>query len=460
MRQPGDVAWGLSSDHDRQVHATTKMSASPLRASPQKDMMSSSRLPSPTKFLANASNIEDRRSQNDPGPPPNSTNQVVVAPKSQMNRSSSLRQPSSRFALGQRTTSQGHGKSNSLSHGTSQAPGLRTVAEPAKTEPYSSTHETLLLGTRNHMQDTSSEISGANNRRRIPSTARNAGKTALEYPQSVSSSSKPLKTKPEFSTYQQHFTPKKALQVSLQNTADVAADVDTISAEVLQLRDELLQLSLLYTSAQTTKQRWQKSAKDRIEKQIGQIAQKSSEHTFEQQMGQTQRNLEALELWLSEGGCSPTEKVKILSRSVQEVTNLTSEDGKAGRVIGCFCDWFDRAIVSIDMKDGQAIAPIAPLEVKWRDDARTAIQAMEMCGKQLQTVHASGSNTAVKRVSEYHIKIVSQTIEELTLMLEIGDLVLEQANKYARRVIDEALDATDNGVLQKETLPQGIWNTM
>ncbi|KAL9616569.1 MAG: hypothetical protein Q9160_008572 [Pyrenula sp. 1 TL-2023] len=464
MRQPADVAWKPSGDRDRHVRAATNMPASPPRgASPQKDMMSYSRLPSPTKLIANTSIIDDRKRQNELGISTDTTNKADMALNSQFGRSSSLRQPSSRFALGQRTTSQGHGKSNSLTHGTRRVSGLRAVAESSKSEPHSSTHEALQFRSRSHLHDNSSEISTTNTHQRKSSSARNAAKVVLESSESVPSTSKSLKTKPEFSTYQQHFTPKKASRVSSQTAADTgfAKDhLDSIPTDALHLRDELLQLSLLYTSAQTTKQQWEKSAKDSIEKRIGRISQKSSEHALEQQMGQTQRNLEALEHWLSEGGCSPAEKVKILSQNIRDVTNLTSNDGKAGRAIGCFCDWFDLAIVSIDMKEGQAMGPIVPLEAAWKDDAKTAVRAMEMCGKQLKTVRTTESNAAVNRILECHIKMITQTIEELTLMQEIGDLALEQANQYARRAIDETLGAADDAFLQKEKLPQGIWNTM
>lgn len=381
--------------------------------------------------------------------------------KSQIARSSSFRHPSSRLALTQPGNSRGHGKSLSASHSCVES--LQTVAESAKNGPHDSAYDTPAGEYESNANVVPVRQANAASHQRKLSSARSIRRTSPELSESASLNTKLARTRPQFSTYQQHFTPKRVPKALTEDVKDPHLEGDpshSVSIETSQLQDELLQLSLIYTSAHLAKREWEQNAKKQMQRQFKRIVRQSEEQAFTEQTQQTHHNLDTLQQWLNQGSHPPTEKLEVLSQYIRDIKNLMRSDGKAMYVIKTFQEWLSLVTSATDSKDDQEVTSIDPLGSLWKDQAQAAIQALEHCQRQLQKLGPTDITGAIGKTLDYHAKIATQTIAELNLMLEVEGMTLEYVREYTTRAITEILVLAESELLPSETPRKGIWNTI
>jgi len=149
--------------------------------------------------------------------------------------------------------------------------------------------------------------------------------------------------RPAFSTFQQHYTPKKTTKAPtstfLHPPAPEAASW-ALPPEIISLQTELLQLSILHESSVEVDKKWRQSAKRTLHKKFDEIA------SLYQVMRDSERrvtegvNIKALREW-SSGNSSfgMTENIQLLSGPLHELPSLVDAGGRFSRLVYEFEEW-------------------------------------------------------------------------------------------------------------------------
>ncbi|KAI9849650.1 MAG: hypothetical protein M1837_002775 [Sclerophora amabilis] len=152
--------------------------------------------------------------------------------------------------------------------------------------------------------------------------------------------------KPTFSTFQQHFTPKKptkplarAMSSSSQSPKKPALQ-EVASSETIRLQTELLQMHLLHQGAASSYHQWEQSARGKIRIQFEETARRHRKLRTVEQEVQERVNLQGLREWLgSDHLLDPGDKIQSLGSTIQEVHNLIDSGGVYHRIVRAFEKW-------------------------------------------------------------------------------------------------------------------------
>ncbi|EEH11203.1 conserved hypothetical protein [Histoplasma capsulatum G186AR] len=176
-------------------------------------------------------------------------------------------------------------------------------------------------------------------------------------------------SKPQFSTFQQHYSPKKgpktkppippASTSSTVTTLGARAGIESSSQthpHVAALQIELLQLHLLHTDSIRAKRDWEYNVEEQLGKQYKTVVAKYHTLLAQEQAAQRYTNNQALSKLAADskpntnksntndhnGAYDFSEQIQVLSRVIQDVATLT--DMRGGRYISCvrtFGKWFE-----------------------------------------------------------------------------------------------------------------------
>ncbi|KAK0748655.1 hypothetical protein B0T21DRAFT_447339 [Apiosordaria backusii] len=164
------------------------------------------------------------------------------------------------------------------------------------------------------------------------------------------------RAKPEFTTHQQHFSPLKNPHLAKPLTSTFFAPPSpsklpanvAISAETARLQTELLQLSLLHSSAGTVTQQWEDSAYDKLRARFEDVAGQEDEVLkLENRTVESIAVKELLDWGKGRGGLE--ERVRVLDEVLGAVWVLTEpcghghKGGRYVRLVRQFERWLGRA---------------------------------------------------------------------------------------------------------------------
>ncbi|KAK4185338.1 hypothetical protein QBC35DRAFT_503868 [Podospora australis] len=186
----------------------------------------------------------------------------------------------------------------------------------------------------------SSKAAAATQHKRIPSTSSNTTRPPPILP----------KTKPEFNTHQQHFSPLKSLAPKPLTATFLAPPSPSklpanqaISAETSRLQTELLQLHLLHRDAVFVTREWEHSARTQLGERFSQIVQADALAREAENSLSEDATVKALLRYLG----PPPElesKIQFLDGTLQDIWALTEPgSGKHSRLMKRFDKWLLRA---------------------------------------------------------------------------------------------------------------------
>ncbi|KAJ6095097.1 hypothetical protein N7467_002610 [Penicillium canescens] len=213
----------------------------------------------------------------------------------------------------------------------------------------------------------------------------------------------PQKSRAQFSTYQQHYSPQK----SSKPPTPVADAIDTgnllIPAswpDITALQTELLQLSLFHSSSLQRQAEWMSASETHLRKKYDEVAGQYRSLIADETRRQCELNAQALGLWLSNcqehhGPHDFSEQIQILSQVIQEVSDMVAVEGsgKYSCAVKSFEDWIDHAEFirqNREVNKSDAGVFIDPLPRSWKESLRELTLKLELCARHLETLDILG----------------------------------------------------------------------
>ncbi|KAL4944000.1 hypothetical protein BDV06DRAFT_188295 [Aspergillus oleicola] len=283
--------------------------------------------------------------------------------------------------------------------------------------------------------------------------------------QVVTPASKPLqtasaattpRTRNQFSTYQQQFSPKKATNMSTPTPNTSAPPEQTSSLipsswpEIAALQTELLQLSLLHQSGLQRNGQWESEVEAQLRSKYNLVAGDYRAILDEEKESQRKLNGQALQYWLKnsrehKGQYGFGEQVRLLSQVAQEVYDVSDvHGGRYTMAILEFESWLHRAEKIQNARQNVAGQEcevfIDPIHRNWKEEINSLIMKLELVQRQLQSLDILGygevealGEPALLRTVKGLDDLASQMVEELKLIRKIeADIVRTEKQRVSQ----------------------------
>lgn len=212
------------------------------------------------------------------------------------------------------------------------------------------------------------------------------------------------KAKPQFSTYQQSYSPKKPGAKPPTPTPGSASAsgpesllIPTSWPDIAALQIELLQLSLFHSNSLRQQSDWKVDSESRLRKKYDAVADQYRSMLGDEKQRQTQINMKALGYWLR--NCRDhhssrdfPEQIQSLSQILQEVSDLVARgmDGRYARAVDTFEAWFHDAEYIRSQRESSGFADgalfINPLDRTWKEELQTLKAKLELCTRKLRSL--------------------------------------------------------------------------
>jgi hypothetical protein len=273
--------------------------------------------------------------------------------------------------------------------------------------------------------------------------------------------------RPQFSTYQQHFSPKK--QTPQIATANIPESPSTVANSELAcfraLQDELLQLQLLYLPSGRTLEAWRESGQTNI-------SQRQRRHNQEvaqlRAMGQHQQdciNAAALQDWQSgNGGTRSSTKVEALSQCVQLLTDLIRPHERFSGVVVQFEVWYKRTKSILEERCagslGLDVRFIEPLPQTWADALPALTRYFEQCTEGLNALGSASNSSGLALVLEGHKRLARNLLNEVHAMMGIHASVIQMEDDWIKQRVSEMVDTKEVRSTSHGSPRCAAWETM
>ena len=381
---------------------------------------------------------------------------------SQINRSSSLRQPTTSGVFnGQSHKIPNQGKGQSAAGHPARFSGLRSAtAAPLHSDLQSSTGD----------PEAAAQASGNKTwlKRSVTTSHRRTQSGTNLATSKAAPTNNPPSVRPHFSTYQQHYTPKKSFRAPTQAVHHINPDntpEKSTSVELARLEDEAFQLSVLHSSSYATQRSWEQGAEAKLRQLYDNVDRRQKDVLETEQLEVTNGNLTGLAAWVDEGSVASCDKIQTLSECIRDVSSLTRPDGLIERVVEQFQSWFkfandiknSRTARSADHQD--MFTCIQPLEHRWRDQAEDALYKLEVCQRQLESLGPADESAAIGKLLHIHKHVVSDMSIEIESMVNLEKVVMHQEKQWRGETISRLLRSTDDeSVSHTPALHRRTWN--
>jgi hypothetical protein len=378
----------------------------------------------------------------------------------QMSRASSLRQPT-RLVNRSETVARLHSRTSSAveSSTDSTRPGAVSAAcLPTTQEDLTTSHR--LSSPREPVSATSR--STAAHQSTQSSSVVLPGETA----RSLTGAKHRLNSisKPQFSTYQQHFSPRKqSLQAEPIIAPPNACRVNTDFTQATALQDELLQLEWIYLSAHKTLQECLSTGERNINEQHKKYFQEECNVKKIEQNQQSRINGVALQDWLAmDTNKLSSQKVESLSQCVQTLTDLVQPYERLSNVIAQFEAWYENTLDTLGNRSGdshsEAARFIRPLGQPWAETRATLVREFESCLRNLDMRGSGDGSSGLGLVLDGHARLTKGILDELNVMQLIQSMVLQQEDDWIACEISQLTVEKDKSEVSAGNLKRpAIW---
>ncbi|PWY95720.1 hypothetical protein BO94DRAFT_506924 [Aspergillus sclerotioniger CBS 115572] len=288
------------------------------------------------------------------------------------------------------------------------------------------------------------------------------------------------RSRAQFTTYQQNFSPKKAAQAATATTlADSPAEdadstlISSFWPEVAALQTELLQLSLVHLSSFRQHAEWKSNAEAQLRSEYDSVANDYRAALSEEKGYQRRLNGQALHYWLEnsrerDGQQGFAEQIRVFSQVTEEVYNISdSLGGRYAAIVQEFEAWFQKVedIRTYRLHQGGGLDQVVfidPLNQSWRDETSTLVMKLELCLRQLQSLDILGygeagplSGSALFRTATSLEDMANMMIEELNTIRKIESDVVKSERVWVSQLARQltAVSAHDQRLLRV-----GMWN--
>lgn len=292
-------------------------------------------------------------------------------------------------------------------------------------------------------QDSGSDVRKAtfSSRHAVASTEADEDKAARSRKQAA--------PRPAFSTYQQHFSPKKpqpglGLRNAAQNEA-LADEAPSQSPDVARLQRELLRLQILYDESHEPLRRYEQSARDSLSRSFSQLRDEfQSIHRAELEHHRNRCYAVLREFLENDEELSGVERLDYLAKQVREFRALTSDDGPYPAIIRQFERWFEGMVMARrDHKAGQAnesneLRFVEPVGADWSGEVGRLQHKLNSSVQAFTGLRRGRDDVGIAGVVRGHLCLAQSMQQELDACLAIEQLVLKEQALW----MDDAIQAT------------------
>lgn len=284
------------------------------------------------------------------------------------------------------------------------------------------------------------------------------------------------KSRPQFSTYQQHYSPKKPTKPPTP-TPGAAAGSDGLLLpaswpDIAALQTELLQLSLFHSNSLQRDADWKAESEACLRKKYNDVAGQYRSVLGEEKQSQSQLNAHALDRWLQNCRDCPgphgfPEQIQVLSQVLQDISDLVASgaSGRYSRAVEAFETWFEEAETvrllraSSGTVDGDVF--IDPLDQSWKTEVHALNLKLEHCARQLQNLDILGfgeverlEQSALARVTHGLTESITLMMQEIRAMRALEAGLVRAEREAVRRAATELA-----GPLERSAPRVGVWST-
>ncbi|SLM39624.1 hypothetical protein LPUS_10209 [Lasallia pustulata] len=275
--------------------------------------------------------------------------------------------------------------------------------------------------------------------------------------------------RPEFTTLQQHFTPKKS---SMPPTASFSVrspykqpEVDNLSLATTILQTELLQIHVLHRSSYTVQSQWERSAervfRQRLEKLVGRY---EGIRTKEDD-AQDHVNLLALISWCQDYSILQlAEKAQVLSQIIQDVQSMTDFGGKYTRVVGVFEQWFACSSRLLHSREERKMSPEQGLEFVedlgdgWKAELAVSERKLASMAREFSRLGPAREGSSLAFILKSLGEMISSMQDEVASMRIIETQIITQEQVWVAGLIDKLTSAISSDLISSEaSLRKGVW---
>lgn len=291
----------------------------------------------------------------------------------------------------------------------------------------------------------------------VPNRAPTKSKAALRQPA----------LKPQFTSYQQHFSPKKPPRPSsiASDTPTPAEATATIheGPEVGRLRDELLQLRLLHIGTKETLERFECDAITKLKSKFEALTNQNELILSLEQNRSRCTSHTALQNWLNQGEEAIDHKLMHLATCVRDLDSRFAKHGEFSGLMRQFEVWFEHMISALDSRTHSAgttnpdllfVEAIDPLWLQESDRMRRKLATIR------ETLHRLGGSNAggIKFVLTSYRSLADNMLDEIDICVSIHAMALEQEAVWMesslQRLLEQQIPATQHA---KHAYRRGVW---
>jgi hypothetical protein len=272
-------------------------------------------------------------------------------------------------------------------------------------------------------------------------------------------------SKPQFSTYQQHFSPRKqSLQAEPMIAPPINCHVNTELTQTTALQDELLHLEWMCLSAHKTLQEWMESGERNINEQHKKYFQEVCNVKKIEHNQQSRINGVALRDWLAvDTSKLSSQKVESLSQCVQTLADLAQPYERLFDVIAQFEAWYDNTLDTLANRSGDSQSEDArfllPLSQAWAETSVTLVQEFESCLRNLDLLGSCDGSSGLGLVLDSHTRFTKGILDELNVMQLIHSMVLQQEDDWIACEISQLSVGKDNSKVSAGNLKRpAVWD--
>ena len=275
--------------------------------------------------------------------------------------------------------------------------------------------------------------------------------------------------RPEFTTLQQHFTPKKS---SMPPTASFSVrspykqpEVDNLSRETTILQTELLQMHMLHRSSYTVQSQWERSAKRVFRQRFEKLVGRYERIRTKEDDAQGRVNLLALTSWCQDySKLQLAEKAQVLSQIIQDVQSMTDPGGKYTRVVEVFEQWFawsSRLLHSREerqMPAEQEVEFVEDLGDGWKAELAVLERKLASMAREFSRLGPAREGSSLAFTLKSFGEMICSMQDEVASMRTIETQILTQEQVWVAGLIDKLTSDISSDLISSEaSLRKGVW---
>ncbi|KAK4175225.1 hypothetical protein QBC36DRAFT_379515 [Triangularia setosa] len=286
------------------------------------------------------------------------------------------------------------------------------------------------------------------------------------------------RVKPEFTTHQQHFSPLKNPGLAKPLTSAILAPPSpsklpgnvAISAETARLQTELLQLSLLHSSAGEVKRQWEDSAYNKLREKFERVVEQEKEVLkLENRSVESKAVKELLDWGKGRGGLE--ERVRVLDEVLGSIWALTEpythnhKGGRYIRLVKQFERWLNGAEQILSSRargetEGEEL--IAGIGQDWKEEIGSLSRKIHSIRQDLYGVleghetKGDGDGKNLRRVLTGTRELVEGMVQEVEIMEVVEGEVREREMEWVRGV-NRADEGGGGAGLEKKRRAGAVW---